>query len=241
MPTPARRRPTRGSARERWRDPEASTRLVRRGWDRVSLIYRPVPRGSDCFGHEAGDYRRWLEPVLARVPAGSPVLDLGCGCGIPSSALLATRFRVTGVDLSPVQVRRARRYLPGSEFVLSDMTKVRFPDRSFGAVVCLYSLIHVPLRRQRPLLRRVRRWLRPGGLFVVVTGAGRYEGVESDWLGSGAPMFWSHEAPEAYRGWLTELGLRIEHEEFIPEGEGGHQLFRASVPKGPKRARSGLV
>lgn len=233
-PDPIRRRKSPQTA-------EGSTELVRAGWDRVSLIYRPEPADLDCFGHAPSDYRRWLAPTMGEVPAGSRVLDLGCGCGIPASALLATRFRVTGVDLSPVQVARARRYLPGSEFLLSDMTKVRFPARSFGAVVCLYSLIHVPLERQRPLLRRVREWLVPGGRLTLITGAGRFEGVEPDWLGGGAPMFWSHAAAPTYRSWLRELGFDIEQEEYVPEGEGGHELFLATAPGAPKPPRPGLV
>lgn len=237
----ARGRPPQDSPRSPTTTAEASIKLVREGWDRVSRIYRSDPRGPDCFGHSTSDYRRWLAPILARVPDGGKVLDLGCGCGIPTSALLGTRFHVTGVDLSPVQIARARRYLPDSEFILDDMTKVRFPPRSFDAVVGLYSIIHVPLRRQRPLFRRIRGWLHPGGILVVVTGAGRYEGTEQNWLGGGAPMFWSHETPETYRRWLTGLGLRVEHEEFVPEGEGGHQLFRAVLPGRPKRSRPGLV
>lgn len=236
-----RRRSAGGPPRGKARTAEASVQLVREGWDRVSLIYRPEPRGSDCFGHSTSDYQGWLAPVLSRVPAGGTVLDLGCGCGIPSTALLAGRFQVTGVDLSPVQVARARRYLPDSEFLLGDMTRVRFPASSFDAVVCLYSMIHVPRRRQRSLLGRIRGWLRAGGILLVVTGAGRYEGIEPNWLGGGAPMFWSHEAPATYRRWLTELGFRIELDEFVPEAEGGHQLFRASLPGRPKRPRSGLV
>ena len=42
-------------------------------------------------------------------------------------------------------------------------------------------------------------------------------------------MWWSHPAADAYREWLTSAGLTIEHDEFVPEGNGGHQLLVARV------------
>ena len=37
-------------------------------------------------------------------------------------------------------------------------------------------------------------------------------------------------APDAatYRDWITAAGLRVEREDFVPEGDGGHALFWAS-------------
>jgi len=36
------------------------------------------------------------------------VLELGCGSGAPDTQRLAARFRLTGVDISREQLRRAR-------------------------------------------------------------------------------------------------------------------------------------
>lgn len=158
------------------------------------------------------------------------MLDLGCGCGIPASRLLATRFRVTGVDLSDVQIERAMRLVPAAHFKRANMTTVRFPARSFSAVVSLYAMIHVPLKEQRPLLGRIHRWLTPGGTFLAILGAGRWRGVESGWLGSDSPMFWDHADAETYERWLTETGFVVETRAFVPEGDGGHELFRVRRP-----------
>jgi len=48
-----------------------------------------------------------------------------------------------------------------------------------------------------------------------------------DWLGGGAPMWWSHADAATYRRWIAEAGLTVEREEFAPEGESGHALFWA--------------
>ncbi len=102
---------------------------------------------------------------------------------------------------------------------------IDFPAASFDAVVCLYMLIHLPLAEQPVLLSRVARWLRPGGTALVIAGDGAWTGTEEDWLGGGAPMWWSHPGRETYREWITAAGLSVEGEEFVAEGDGGHVLF----------------
>jgi len=204
--------------------------IVRHGWNRVSRVYRSPESVTDVFGHTHLDYHEWLEPVLRSIPVGSEVLDLGCGCGVPAARLLAERYRVTGVDISDVQVRRARRLVPQAKFIRSDMTSVNFRDESFGAVVCLYALIHVPLEEQRPLIDRVYRWLAPGGLFLLITGEEAWTGEEENWLGSNAKMYWSHTDAGTYLRWLTAAGFAIERRTFVPEGPSGHALILAHKP-----------
>jgi hypothetical protein len=43
-------------------------------------------------------------------------------------------------------------------------------------------------------------------------------------------MWWSHADAATYRDWITEAGLRVESEAFVPEGDSGHQLFWARRP-----------
>jgi SAM-dependent methyltransferase len=134
------------------------------------------------------------------VPAGGVVLDLGCGCGVPLTRDLAGGgYAVTGVDLSAVQVERARRLVPAARFLHADATEVAFPASSFDAVVSLYALIHLPLDEQPPLLGRIGRWLRPGGWFLATTGYRAWTGTEDHWLGGDAPMWWSHADVATYR------------------------------------------
>ncbi len=204
--------------------------LVRRGWDRASWAYRPDPSGPDAFNHDLRELNSWLKPLGESIPPGKTVVDLGCGCGT-ALLVLTPRYRVVGVDLSRVQIRRARLAVPDADLVRGDMTQVAFGERSVDAVVCLYSLIHVPLTEQFGVLGRVRRWLRPGGGFLVITGHAPYEGVQSDWLGSGAPMFWSHADATTYRSWLERAGFEILDQRPVAErpaeGTVYHELFWA--------------
>ncbi|WP_234440421.1 bifunctional 2-polyprenyl-6-hydroxyphenol methylase/3-demethylubiquinol 3-O-methyltransferase UbiG [Streptomyces rimosus] len=198
--------------------------LVRRGYDIVSHAYRADDAEDDT-------YTPWIAALLERLPGGADVLDLGCGCGVPVARdLSGAGHAVVGVDVSEVQVRRARGLVPRARFRRADAVDADFPSASFDAVVCLYMLIHLPLAEQPVLLSRIAGWLRPGGTLLVVAGDGAWTGIEEDWLGGGAPMWWSHPGKETYREWITAAGLSVEGEEFVPEGDGGHALFWARKP-----------
>lgn len=201
------------------KDPKS---IVRRGYDLVSRAYR----ADDA---DDGQYGDWLDLLEKRVSAGSPVLDLGCGCGIPVARRLAQHYAVTGVDLSPVQIERARELVPNARFICADMATLSFPDETFAAITCLFALIHVPVAEQPAILRDVRRWLRRGGIFLATVGHEAWTGLERDWLGvEGGDMWWSHADASTYRRWFYEAGLKVELETFVPEGTGGHTLLVAA-------------
>jgi SAM-dependent methyltransferase len=201
--------------------------IVRRGYDAVSVRY------DAQFGGET-KYQPWLGELRERIPAGSAVLDLGCGSGLPVARdLAAGGYRVVGVDISAVQVRRARELVPRAQFVQADAATVSFSPASFDAVVSLFVLIHLPLNDQPAVLDKVADWLRPGGLLMASTGYWAWTGTEDNWLGGDARMWWSHADAATYRSWIRAAGLVIEREEFVPEGDGGHALFWARRPRSP--------
>jgi SAM-dependent methyltransferase len=196
-------------------------RIVAAGYDAVSHLYR---RDDDVPPH----YGEWIAELQGRLPTGASVLDLGCGCGLPVARALAdVGHEVTGVDLSPVQIERARGLVPRATFSVADLSEIRFAPATFDAVVCLYSIIHVPVADHAPLLGRVATWLRPRGWLLLVTGETDWTGIEDDWLGGGATMWWSHPDRATSRRWLVDAGFEITEERRIPEGDGAHALFWA--------------
>lgn len=156
------------------------------------------------------------------------MLDLGCGCGVPATAILAGQHAVTGVDVSPVQIARARRLVPAAEFQCADMSSIDFPPHSFAAVVAFFSIIHVPLEEQPAIFRSIFRWLRPDGYLLATVGSGAWTGIEDDW--HGAPMYWSHADRATYLVWLEETGFEVLWTRFVPEKIGGHTLVLAKTP-----------
>jgi SAM-dependent methyltransferase len=195
---------------------------VRDGYDALSELYR---RDDDAV---EPNYESWLARLVAVLPAGGHLLDVGCGNGIPvARELTRAGLNVTGVDLSAVQIRRARSLVPSANFVHGDITELSWPAASFDAVLALYSLIHIPLPRQRALLADLAEWTRPGGTLLLVAGATAWTGTEDNWLGGNTPMWWSHADATTYRNWLTEVGWEVADEHFVPEADAGHQAFWA--------------
>ncbi|MFI5713070.1 class I SAM-dependent DNA methyltransferase [Kribbella sp. NPDC051620] len=202
-------------------DNEAAKDLVRRGYDALSARY------DEAFDAET-KYGPWLEELLGRLDGPGRVLDLGCGSGVPVALTLADAgHQVVGVDISEVQVERARERVPAATFLRADATQLEFPAAGFDAVVSFYALIHIPLDEQRELLRRIGEWVRPGGLFAATVGAGAWTGSEENWLGGEVPMWWSHADVGTTRGWIEEAGFVVDREEFVPEGAVGHALLWA--------------
>ena len=206
--------------------PAAQRELVRRGYDAISHAYRGddgSPAGTTA--EETGRYAGWLAELADHLGEGASVLDLGCGAGVPAARwLVDAGFVATGVDISEVQIERARRLVPEASFVRADLAAFDAADASVDAVVSLYALIHVPLVDQRRLLPRVHRWLRPGGLLLAIVGHERWSGVEDY---HGAPMFWDHADAGTYLRWLEADGFAIVWSRFVPEGASGHELVLA--------------
>jgi SAM-dependent methyltransferase len=194
-------------------DPKA---IVAAGYDRIARRY------LEWSALRPSAVRlRWLQRALDLVPPRGDVLELGCGAGIPMTAALAVGRRVTGVDLSGVQVGLARRNVPGATFIQADMAAVAFAPRSFDAVVAFYSLTHVPRDEQPALLRRIAGWLRPGGVFLATMGADSSDDeVEDDWLG--VPMFFSHFGARRNVRLVAEAGLAVEEHVVEQEPEDRH-------------------
>ncbi len=195
--------------------------IVRDGYDAVSHAYR-ADDGESPYPYDA--FLAELTPLLA---AGDPVLDLGCGCGVPVARELARDHAVTGVDLSPVQIERARRLVPGAEFHCADMATVELPADHFAGIISCYALIHVPVEEHRDIYGRIRRWLRPGGHALLIVGAQEWTGVE-EYLG--APMHWSHTDTATNLRWIAEAGLEVVRHRFVAERESGHTLVLARRP-----------
>lgn len=121
-------------------------------------------KAKEDFVHEMV---RW--GGLDRLPPGTTVLDVGCGIG-GSSRILAREygFHVTGITISPQQVKRAQELTPpgvNARFQLDNALALSFPDASFDVVWSIEAGPHMPDKAQ--FARELLRVLKPGGILVV--------------------------------------------------------------------------
>ena len=119
-------------------------------------------------------FRHIAADSAAVVPKGAQVLEVGCGPGQLSLELARQHgLDVTGVDLDPAMVERARanalRTKNGDErrpaFLVGDVTSLAFPERSFDLVVSTLSMHH--WADPSVGLAEIGRVLRPGARALV--------------------------------------------------------------------------
>jgi cyclopropane fatty-acyl-phospholipid synthase-like methyltransferase len=192
-------------------DPKA---LVARGYDQMALRYA-------SWKVEGNPAMRFVRELDSRLRAGSDVIELGCGRGVPVARELAKRHRVTGVDISAAQIELARHHVPEAAFLHTDYTELEVAPRSVDAVVAILTLTHVPRDEHADLLGRIAVWLRDGGFLLCSFGVDDApDSIEDDWLG--VPMFFSHFDARTNLRLVADAGLDVVLEEIVPMHEEGH-------------------
>ncbi len=104
-------------------------RMVERGYDKVAHEYARLE------GEIKWPRMRWLNELLNRLEPDSSVLDLGCGSGDPADIEIAKEHKITGIDISEVQINLARQNVPVGHFRHGDIGSVEFPSNSFDVRV----------------------------------------------------------------------------------------------------------
>ena len=117
-----------------------------------------------------------LDQVMkGRFEPGTSLLDAGCGGGRNLVYFLRNGYQVFGVDENAEAVSQVRRLaaqlapdLPPSNFQVSDLAEIPFPDESFDAVVCS-AVLHFARDEAHfeRMLDEMWRVLKPEGLFFA--------------------------------------------------------------------------
>ena len=119
---------------------------------------------------DASDAEAAVGLIERHIPpnASATVLDLACGGG-RHARLLSQKWSTTGLDLSPVLLKHARRQAPAAHFVRGDMRILPFADTSFDVVVNLFTSFgyFADDRSHQRVIGEVARVTKPGGTFVL--------------------------------------------------------------------------
>ena len=127
--------------------------------DRFEALAR---RGEDVHGEA-----RFVDALL---PAGSRVLDAGCGTGRVGARLHELGHHVVGVDADDAMVEVARRRHPGPRWEVADLAALRLDERFDGAVLAGNVVPFLDEQRVAPAVLAVAAHLEPGGLVVCGFG-----------------------------------------------------------------------
>jgi SAM-dependent methyltransferase len=190
------------------------------------VVARGYDAGADAFEAWQNQMAGWhrlerVKDLFALLPDRPDVLELGSGAGVASTRALAEQARLTGIDISAEQVRRARERVPDARFLHADFTTVELEPTSFDAVVSFYVFNHVPRQELGSLLCRICDWLRPGGHLLGSFGASDLPGWYGEAIG-GIETFFSGYEPEVTLRLVRDAGLSVVRDELetIQEPEG---------------------
>ena len=108
---------------------------------------------------------------FAQVAPGQRVLDVACGTGVVAVTAARRGAKVSGLDLTPALLERARKNAAIAgvdvEFIEGDAEALPYPDGSFDVVLSQFGHIFAP--RPAVAVREMLRVLRSGGLIAFST------------------------------------------------------------------------
>jgi SAM-dependent methyltransferase/glycosyltransferase involved in cell wall biosynthesis len=160
--------------------------------------------------------------VALALPAGSRILDVGCGSGWLSEYFARLGYEVKGIDISPALVEMSRERVARVPFGVDHETPLRCTfevhdieaaplSEKFDAVVCYDSLHH--FEDERAVVRHLASALEVGGQLFILEGVRPPAGSRSEEELRGVMSeFRTLESPFDYeylRALLDEHGFRI--------------------------------
>jgi 2-polyprenyl-3-methyl-5-hydroxy-6-metoxy-1,4-benzoquinol methylase len=184
-------------------------------------VVRPIPRAElERYLNARADTPFSLEYAfyLLGDMRGKTVLDLGCGQGENTVALVARGARVRALDISPELVEIAARRLreqghaqaTEAEFAVGSAYETGLPPESVEVVFCMSLIHHLDIGRVRDEMWRI---LRPGGV-VILKEPVRFSKLYARLRG----LLPSHEDVSDYEHPLTREELALMTERFQVEG-----------------------
>lgn len=133
--------------------------------------------------HRSNDENRTLREMRARVrqtleafvPAGSHILDLGCGPGTDATDLAQKGYRVTAIDWSPAMVAEARRRVVAAGVAqhvdvlnvgIHEVDRLALVDAPFDAAYSNFGPLNCVVDLPAAA-RRIAGRLKPGGVLIA--------------------------------------------------------------------------
>lgn len=139
-----------------------------------SYVHGYHPREAERLDDQAGALADLLHADTA-YPAGSAVLEAGCGTGAQTITLArnSPRARITSIDVAEASLAQARLRIERAgignvRFRQADLFALPFAPASFDHAFVCFVLEH--LRRPAEALQILKRLLKPGGTITAIEG-----------------------------------------------------------------------
>ena len=125
-------------------------------------------RLDDYEEHMAQWHEAYVEMERRLPQTAQTVLDLGCGTGLELDAILSKRphLCVTGVDLCPEMLQKLQNKHPQVRTICADYFTHDLGENQYDAVINFETLHHFTPEKKAALYGKIRRALKPGGIYL---------------------------------------------------------------------------
>lgn len=125
-----------------------------------------VDRHRKFYSFSEEERAIWTEFLIRRLSNSKKVLELGCGTGNVTEALVEGGYEVTALDISCEMIKEVETRNGKSELLVGDAETLPFDDNSFDAVVCRNLLCTLP--NPESALKEFFRVLKDHGKLCVI-------------------------------------------------------------------------
>jgi ubiquinone/menaquinone biosynthesis C-methylase UbiE len=202
---------------------------VLRTWSyQYQWLYDGVSRlAALSVGGEVRFHRLPLQGLT--IASETKVLDLCCGSGQATQYLVQYSQDVTGLDISPVSLERAKRNVPQAQYVEALAEAMPFGDDGFDVVHTSVAMHEMKPEQLRQILQEVYRILKPGGVFAMMDF---HKPTNLLFLPGLTLFLWLFETETSWQlletdlvGLLKDVGFRVVEQTF--QAGGSLQVIQA--------------
>lgn len=166
----------------------------------------------------------WLDQFLGLLPPRPPVLDIGCGSGVPISRYLDRQeCDLTGVDSSPEMIAFCKARFPLQTWHVADMRRLSL-GHVFDGLIAWDSFFHLCHDDQRRMFPIFRAHAAPRATLMFTSGPDH--GVAMGTL-EGKPLYHASLNGAEYRALLVENGFHVVAHVVEDPSCGRHTIWLA--------------
>jgi len=185
-------------------------------------IYKQTAEVYNKLGKKYLDESRKVTPP-ERLPfsklfkSGNSILDVGCGGGRDSSFFTKKGLKVTGIDVSSVFIRLAKKEVPEATFKCIDLLKINFPKNTFDGIWAQAVLLHLARKDVSKALKIFYKILKQNGILHITIREGKGEGYSKDKLSQGNERFYTYFTRSEIKDLLKKHGFKIFYFKVLPD------------------------
>ncbi|MGC1245684.1 MAG: methyltransferase domain-containing protein [Spirulinaceae cyanobacterium] len=166
------------------------------------------------------------------------VLDMCCGSGQTTQFLVKDSQQVTGLDISPLSLKRAAQNVPQAKYVEANAEDMPFPDNHFDLVHTSVALHEMTWGELQEIITEVYRVIKPGGIFAFID---LHKPTNPLFWPGLAIFMWLFETHTAWKLIETDLIAELEKVGFIETKKTLHAGGSLQVIQGIKNQPTFLI